>query len=104
MASATHDPTSAWTPEVVRQLGLTTDVATAGTVLGIGRTKAYELAKNGRVPRHDPSHRTPLPRPHQQPARTPRRRASPPRRLGDPRHYGKLSGAWRHLAGWRPRG
>jgi hypothetical protein len=34
----------------VRQLGLTTDVATAGAVLGIGRTKAYELAKNGEFP------------------------------------------------------
>ena len=26
---------------------MTTDVETAGAILGIGRTKAYELAKNG---------------------------------------------------------
>jgi hypothetical protein len=39
-----------WTPEAVRQLGLTTDIATAGAILGIGRTKAYELAKNGDFP------------------------------------------------------
>jgi hypothetical protein len=38
---------SAWTTDAVRQLGLTTDIATAGAILGIGRTKAYELAKNG---------------------------------------------------------
>jgi Helix-turn-helix domain len=50
MASATQDPASAWTPEAVRQLGLTTDVATAGAILGIGRTKAYDLAKNGEFP------------------------------------------------------
>lgn len=43
-------PTRTWTPESVRQLGLTTDVATAGSILGIGRTKAYELAKNGEFP------------------------------------------------------
>jgi hypothetical protein len=42
--------TKAWTPETVRQLGLTTDVATAGAILGIGRTKAYELAKTGQFP------------------------------------------------------
>jgi hypothetical protein len=47
MASAADHPASAWTSEAIRQLGLTTDVATAGAVLGIGRTKAYELAKNG---------------------------------------------------------
>jgi hypothetical protein len=42
--------TTTWTPEAVRRLGLTTDVATAGSILGIGRTKAYELAKNGDFP------------------------------------------------------
>jgi excisionase family DNA binding protein len=42
--------TIAWTPEAVRQLGLTTDVATAGAILGIGRSKAYQLAKNGEFP------------------------------------------------------
>jgi hypothetical protein len=40
MTSATQDPAQAWAPEAVRQFGLTTDVATAAAVLGIGRTKA----------------------------------------------------------------
>jgi hypothetical protein len=39
-----------WTIEAVRGLGMTTDVETAGAILGIGRTKAYELAKNGEFP------------------------------------------------------
>jgi predicted DNA-binding transcriptional regulator AlpA len=39
-----------WTIEAVRGLGATTDVETAGAILGIGRTKAYELAKNGQFP------------------------------------------------------
>jgi hypothetical protein len=39
-----------WTTESVRGLGLTTDVETAGAILGIGRTKAYELAKQGQFP------------------------------------------------------
>ena len=29
---------------------MTTDVATAGAILGIGRSKAYELAKNDEFP------------------------------------------------------
>ncbi len=41
---------TAWTPETVRNLGMTTDVATAGAILGIGRSKAYELAKSGEFP------------------------------------------------------
>jgi len=40
----------AWTLEAVRGLGMTTDVATAASILGFGRTKAYELAKNGQFP------------------------------------------------------
>jgi hypothetical protein len=39
-----------WTAEAVRNLGMTTDVETAGSILGIGRTKAYEMAKNGEFP------------------------------------------------------
>jgi hypothetical protein len=35
-----------WTVESVRALGTTTDVETAAAILGIGRTKAYELAKS----------------------------------------------------------
>ena len=49
--TTTPIPTSTtWTPEAVRGLGLTTDVATAGAILGIGRSKAYELAKTGEFP------------------------------------------------------
>jgi excisionase family DNA binding protein len=50
MTTATRFPAIIWTPEAVRQLGLTTDVATAGAILGIGRSKAYELAKSGEFP------------------------------------------------------
>jgi hypothetical protein len=39
-----------WTPEAVRDLGMTTDVETAASILGIGRTKAYELAKADEFP------------------------------------------------------
>ena len=39
-----------WTIEAVRRLGVTTDVETAGAILGIGRSKAYELAKNNSFP------------------------------------------------------
>jgi hypothetical protein len=40
----------AWTGDEVRQLGVRTDVATAASVLGIGRTKAHELARTGQFP------------------------------------------------------
>ncbi|KAB1943434.1 helix-turn-helix domain-containing protein [Micromonospora sp. ALFpr18c] len=40
----------AWTPDAVRALGVTTDVETAGAILGIGRSKAYALAKQGQFP------------------------------------------------------
>jgi predicted DNA-binding transcriptional regulator AlpA len=39
-----------WTVETVRALGLTTDIETAGAILGIGRSKAYALAKHGQFP------------------------------------------------------
>lgn len=39
-----------WTVEAVRNLGVTTDVETAGAILGIGRTKAYELVRAGEFP------------------------------------------------------
>ena len=39
-----------WTPDTVRQLGLTTDLPTAAAVLGIGRTLAFDLARAGRFP------------------------------------------------------
>ena len=39
-----------WTADAVRALGLTTDLETAAAILGIGRTLAYELAKNDQFP------------------------------------------------------
>ena len=39
-----------WTGDAVRGLGLTTDIETAGAILGVGRTKAYELARTGQFP------------------------------------------------------
>ncbi len=39
-----------WTVEDVRALGLTTDIETAGLILGIGRSRAYTLAKSGEFP------------------------------------------------------
>lgn len=51
MTSTTTAPgPTVWTADAVRGLGLTTDVETAGAILGIGRTKAYELAKHGDFP------------------------------------------------------
>ncbi|MGW4682619.1 DNA-binding protein [Micromonospora taraxaci] len=39
-----------WTIDAVRDLGVTTDIETAGSILGIGRTKAYALAKTNDFP------------------------------------------------------
>lgn len=39
-----------WTVEDVQALGLTTDLETAASILGIGRTKAYELAGDNQFP------------------------------------------------------
>ncbi|WP_051723808.1 helix-turn-helix domain-containing protein [Micromonospora chokoriensis] len=39
-----------WTVDAVRDLGVTTDVETAAAILGIGRTKAYKLAKTNEFP------------------------------------------------------
>ena len=50
MSTSTGATTTVWTPEAVRQLGMTTDVATAGAILGIGRSRAYELAESGQFP------------------------------------------------------
>jgi hypothetical protein len=36
--------------EQVRRLGVTTEVETAESVLGIGRSKSYEMAKSGQFP------------------------------------------------------
>jgi hypothetical protein len=53
MSTTTPSPSGepvAWTVENVRALGMTTSVETAGIILGIGRTKAYGLAKQGQFP------------------------------------------------------
>ena len=42
--------TKVWTIDAVRSLGATTNVETAGAILGIGRSKSYELAKSGHFP------------------------------------------------------
>ena len=39
-----------WSVDEVRALGTTTDIVTAGAVLGVGRTTAYQLARAGRFP------------------------------------------------------
>lgn len=40
----------AWNEADVRGLGVTTDLVTAGSVLGIGRNAAYALNADGRFP------------------------------------------------------
>jgi hypothetical protein len=39
-----------WTVDAIRNLGVTTDLVTAGSILGIGRTKSHELARNNEFP------------------------------------------------------
>jgi hypothetical protein len=39
-----------WTPGEVYALGVRTDLETAGSVLGVGRTVAHELARRGEFP------------------------------------------------------
>ena len=39
-----------WTVAQVRELGMATDIETAASVLGIGRTTAYTLARSGDFP------------------------------------------------------
>ncbi|WP_211228442.1 helix-turn-helix domain-containing protein [Glycomyces tenuis] len=39
-----------WTVERVKALGVMTNVETAAQILGIGRTVAYRLAKDGEFP------------------------------------------------------
>lgn len=41
---------SAWSLEDIRALGATTDLLTAASVLRIGRTKAYQLARTNTFP------------------------------------------------------
>ena len=48
--AATRSTKGVWTIEAIRALGATTDVQTAGAILGIGRTKAYEMVREGNFP------------------------------------------------------
>jgi hypothetical protein len=45
-----HDAIMTWTPTRVRALGMTTDVAAAAQIIGIGRTLAYDLVKHDSFP------------------------------------------------------
>jgi hypothetical protein len=38
---------SQWTPEAIRALGATTDLPTLGSILGVSRWKAYQMARTG---------------------------------------------------------
>jgi hypothetical protein len=40
----------AWSAEQIRALGTRTDLVTAGQILGIGRSKSYQLARAGKFP------------------------------------------------------
>jgi hypothetical protein len=39
-----------WTVEEIVALGSTTDLVTAGSILGIGRTKSYQLMRSDQFP------------------------------------------------------
>jgi hypothetical protein len=39
-----------WSAEQIRALGTRTDLVTAGQILGIGRSKSYQLARAGTFP------------------------------------------------------
>lgn len=39
-----------WTVDAVKALGTVTDIVTAGSILGVGRTVAYQLARDGQFP------------------------------------------------------
>ena len=42
--------TAGWTPARIRALGAVTDITTAGAVLGLSRSVAYDLARRGEFP------------------------------------------------------
>ena len=53
MSDTTDSPPSAgsaWTADRIRALGLTTDIATAADIFGIGRSTAYDLIRDGNFP------------------------------------------------------
>ena len=39
-----------WTEAAIRDLGVRTDVATAGSIFGLSRTQSYEAVRHGRFP------------------------------------------------------
>jgi hypothetical protein len=43
-------PGTVWTVGAIRELGSITTIETTGAILGIGRTKSYELARTGSFP------------------------------------------------------
>ncbi|MGN9778173.1 helix-turn-helix domain-containing protein [Micromonospora sp. H33] len=45
-----HGGNGAWTLERIRALGAVTDIATAGEIFGLSRSRAYELARAGTLP------------------------------------------------------
>jgi amino acid transporter len=49
-SSNTPAPARVWSIEAVQQLGLSTTVDVAASIIGISRTKAYALAKSGQFP------------------------------------------------------
>ena len=63
MSTPTGATTTVWTPEAIRQLGMTTDVATAGAILGIGRSNGIRTGQERRVSGRHPADRASLPRP-----------------------------------------
>jgi hypothetical protein len=48
--AAGHDAAQVWTEQRIRALGTITDIPTAGRIFGLGRARAYELAKHGDFP------------------------------------------------------
>jgi hypothetical protein len=51
MSNDTHQGRGrAWTIDAIRGLGATTDIETAGAILGIGRSKSYQLARSEEFP------------------------------------------------------
>ena len=49
-SAVSAEPTPAWTADTISALGTTTDVVTAGQILGLSRNCAYRLARAGRFP------------------------------------------------------
>ena len=48
--AAAADNRPVWTAEQIRGLGAATDLPTAAAIFGLGRTQAYQLAKDGLFP------------------------------------------------------